>query len=70
MTEFTASLEDVGISPRQHAVLTTAMTSELTQTEIARVVGLDKTTMVVTVDELRRPASPSVVRRAATGASV
>lgn len=64
MTEFTASLEDVGISPRQHAVLTTAMTSELTQTEIARVVGLDKTTMVVTVDELekaglaeRRPSS-------------
>ena len=63
-TEFTAALEDVGISPRQHAVLTTAMTGELTQTEIARMVGLDKTTMVVTVDELekaglaeRRPSS-------------
>jgi len=64
MTEFTAALEDLGISPRDHAVLTTAMTGEFTQTEIARAVGLDKTTMVVTVDELeaaglaeRRPSS-------------
>jgi MarR family transcriptional regulator, transcriptional regulator for hemolysin len=64
MTEFTAALEDLGISPRDHAVLTTAMTGEFTQTEIARTVGLDKTTMVVTVDELeaaglaeRRPSS-------------
>jgi len=51
-TEMTAALEEVGISPRSHAVLTTAMTGEHTQTEIARIVGLDKTTMVVTVDEL------------------
>jgi MarR family transcriptional regulator, transcriptional regulator for hemolysin len=63
-TEFTAALEDVGISPRAHSVLATAMTGEFTQTEIARMVGLDKTTMVVTVDELeaaglaeRRPSS-------------
>jgi MarR family transcriptional regulator, transcriptional regulator for hemolysin len=63
-TEMTAALEDVGISPRSHAVLTTAMWGEHTQTEIARLVGLDKTTMVVTVDELeaaglaeRRPSS-------------
>lgn len=63
-TEMTAALEDLGISPRTHAVLTTAMTGEHTQTEIARIVGLDKTTMVVTVDELeaaglaeRRPSS-------------
>jgi MarR family transcriptional regulator, transcriptional regulator for hemolysin len=63
-TEMTAALEDLGISPRAHAVLTTAMTGEHTQTEIARIVGLDKTTMVVTVDELeaaglaeRRPSS-------------
>jgi MarR family transcriptional regulator, transcriptional regulator for hemolysin len=52
MTESTAALEQSGISPREHAVLATAMTGELTQTEIARQVGLDKTTMVVTVDEL------------------
>ena len=48
----TIVVEDLGISPRAHAVLTTAMTGELTQSEIARIVGLDKTTMVVTVDEL------------------
>jgi MarR family transcriptional regulator, transcriptional regulator for hemolysin len=63
-TEMTAALEDVGISTRSHAVLTTALTGEHTQTEIARQLGLDKTTMVVTVDELeaaglaeRRPSS-------------
>jgi MarR family transcriptional regulator, transcriptional regulator for hemolysin len=52
MTESTAALEASGISPREHSVLATAMTGEYTQTEIARAVGLDKTTMVVTVDEL------------------
>ena len=64
MTEMSAALEDLGISPRAHAVLTTALTGEHTQTEIARLVGLDKTTMVVTGDELeaaglaeRRPSS-------------
>jgi DNA-binding MarR family transcriptional regulator len=63
-TELTAALEEVGISPRAHSVLATAKTGELTQSEIARLVGLDKTTMVVTVDELeaaglaeRRPSS-------------
>jgi len=52
--EFTAALEQLGISPREHSVLFTAMTGEFTQTEIAKMVGLDKTTMVVTVDELER----------------
>jgi MarR family transcriptional regulator, transcriptional regulator for hemolysin len=51
-TEMTAALEDIGISPRAHMVLTTALTGEHTQTQIAKQVGLDKTTMVVTVDEL------------------
>ena len=51
-TELTAALEDSGISPREHSVLATAMTGEFTQTELARMVGLDKTTMVVTLDEL------------------
>ena len=51
--ELTAALEqEVGISPRAHCVLTTAMTGAFTQTELAHAVGLDKTTMVVTVDEL------------------
>ena len=51
-TELTAALQESGISPREHSVLATAMTGDYTQTELARVVGLDKTTMVVTLDEL------------------
>ena len=51
-TELTAALEDLGISPRAHAVLTAAASGEHTQSELARTVGLDKTTMVVTLDEL------------------
>jgi DNA-binding MarR family transcriptional regulator len=51
-TELTAALEGLGISPRAHAVLAAAATGDHTQTELARMVGLDKTTMVVTLDEL------------------
>jgi MarR family transcriptional regulator, transcriptional regulator for hemolysin len=51
-TQLTAALHDLGVSPRAHCVLSTAMTGELTQTELAQAVGLDKTTMVVTIDEL------------------
>jgi MarR family transcriptional regulator, transcriptional regulator for hemolysin len=51
-TELTAALEDLGVSPRAHHVLHTALGGEYTQTELARIVGLDKTTMVVTLDEL------------------
>jgi DNA-binding MarR family transcriptional regulator len=64
MTMSTAALEGSGISPREHAVLATAMTGDHTQIELARLVGVDKTTMVVTVDALeaaglaeRRPSS-------------
>jgi MarR family transcriptional regulator, transcriptional regulator for hemolysin len=53
-TEMTAALEGLGISPRAHCVLSTAMAGDHTQTEVARTVGLDKTTMVVTLDELER----------------
>ena len=63
-TEITAALEDLGISPRAHAVLVAALSGNHTQTELARMAGLDKTTMVVTLDELeatglaeRRPSS-------------
>jgi DNA-binding MarR family transcriptional regulator len=52
MTEFAAALEPFGMSPREHAVLVAAMENERTQTDLARSVGLDKTTMVGTVDEL------------------
>jgi MarR family transcriptional regulator, transcriptional regulator for hemolysin len=51
-TEMTAALEDLGVSPRAHCVLSSAMTGEYTQTQLARMVDLDKTTMVVTLDEL------------------
>jgi DNA-binding MarR family transcriptional regulator len=51
-TELTRALEEAGLSPRAHAVLTTAMCGERTQGDIAKCVGLDKTTMVVTLDEL------------------
>jgi MarR family transcriptional regulator for hemolysin len=62
--QLTAAMMDLGISPRAHCVLSTAMTGEYTQTALAQTVGLDKTTMVVTIDELeaaglaeRRPAA-------------
>jgi MarR family transcriptional regulator, transcriptional regulator for hemolysin len=51
-TELTAALEGSGISPRGHAVLATATRGEHTQTDLARLVGIDKTTMMVTLDEL------------------
>ena len=51
-TQLTAALEDVGISPRSFCLLSKAMTGEYTQIELAQAVGLDKTTMVVTLDEL------------------
>ena len=63
-TETTAALEGLGLGPRGFCVLKAAQSGELTQTEIAQMVGLDKTTMVVTVDQLeatglakRRPSA-------------
>jgi DNA-binding MarR family transcriptional regulator len=63
-TQLTAALEDVGISPRVFHVLKHATAGEYTQTELAQAVGLDKTTMTVTMDHLeaaglaeRRPSS-------------
>jgi DNA-binding MarR family transcriptional regulator len=51
-TELTAGLERLGLSPRAYCVLATALTGEQTQTELAQRIGIDKTTMVVTLDEL------------------
>ncbi len=63
-TELTAGLAELGISPRGHCVLSKARGHERTQTQIAELAALDKTTMVVTVDHLesaglaeRRPSS-------------
>ena len=54
ITEMTRAFEDMGVSPRGHCVLSTAASGEFTQKELADAIGLDKTTMVVTIDELER----------------
>lgn len=53
-TEMTARMEGIGVYPRGYCVLTAALYGGLTQTEIAQRIGVDKTTMVVTVDELEK----------------
>jgi len=53
-TEMTAELQALGISPRAHCVLAHALRGELTQSQVAEQCALDKTTMVVTMDELER----------------
>jgi MarR family transcriptional regulator for hemolysin len=64
VSEVAAGLEPLGVSNRGYHVLATARTGEFTQKELAERIGLDKTTMVVTVDELeekglaeRKPSS-------------
>jgi MarR family transcriptional regulator, transcriptional regulator for hemolysin len=52
--ELTAGLTELGISPRAHCVLSKAIGGELTQSQLAGLCSLDKTTMVVTMDELER----------------
>jgi MarR family transcriptional regulator for hemolysin len=53
-SELTAALSELGISPRAHCVLSKAMAGGQTQSRLAELSALDKTTMVVTVDELER----------------
>ena len=50
----TAALAPLGLSGRGYHVLRAALSGEHTQKELADMVGLDKTTMVVTIDELER----------------
>jgi DNA-binding MarR family transcriptional regulator len=65
LAESQVALAPLGLGSRGYCVLSTALGGPHTQTEIADLVGLDKTTMVVTVDELerqglaRRVASPT-----------
>ena len=54
VSEVAAALEPLGVSNRGYHVLATARTGEYTQKELAEQIGLDKTTMVVTVDELEK----------------
>lgn len=48
------ALAEVGVTPRDQCVLAKAMTGEHTQGQLAEMAGLDKTTMVVTLDSLER----------------
>jgi DNA-binding MarR family transcriptional regulator len=50
--EQTARLENLGIAPRGYCVLRAALDGEYTQGEIGQIIGVDKTTMVVTLDSL------------------
>jgi DNA-binding MarR family transcriptional regulator len=52
--EIEAALAATGLTSRQHQVLTAALGAEHTQTRLANILGLDKTTMMVTLDELER----------------
>jgi DNA-binding MarR family transcriptional regulator len=63
-TQMTAAFIEIGITPRAYCVLFHALEAERTQIQLAEISDLDKTTMVVTVDELekaglaeRRPSS-------------
>jgi DNA-binding MarR family transcriptional regulator len=51
-TELAAAFQPLGLTPRGHAVLGAAMSGKHTQKQLAELVGLDKTTMVATLDEL------------------
>jgi MarR family transcriptional regulator for hemolysin len=51
-SELAAALSPLGVSPRGHSVLSAACTGGHTQKQLAELVGLDKTTMVATLDEL------------------
>ncbi|MFV2100863.1 MarR family winged helix-turn-helix transcriptional regulator [Micromonospora sp. LOL_024] len=63
--EHAAGLAELGISPRAHCVLARARAGGLTQRQIGELCGVDKTTMVVTLDHLeaaglaRRVPSPT-----------
>src|SRR3954447_19392535 len=50
--EVTAAIEPLGITMREFQVLKTAVQGSYTQKDLADLVGLDKTTMVATIDEL------------------
>jgi MarR family transcriptional regulator, transcriptional regulator for hemolysin len=53
-TRMAAAFAEIGITPREYCVLYHAMEAERTQIQLAEISDLDKTTMVVTMDELER----------------
>lgn len=50
--EAAIELQKIGTTPRSYCVLSKAREGEFTQIELAKRCGLDKTTMVVAIDEL------------------
>jgi MarR family transcriptional regulator for hemolysin len=52
--ESAAALEPLGVGSRGVCVLSTALGGAFTQTQLAGLIGIDKTMMMVTVDELER----------------
>lgn len=53
-TELASALEPLGLGPRGFCVLSSALNRDLTQKELGAAIGIDKTTLVVTLDELER----------------
>ena len=53
-TQMAAALDEIGLTPRMHCVLVHALEEERTQIQLAEIGGMDKTTMVVTVDALEK----------------
>lgn len=53
-TQMAAAFTELGITPRAFCVLYHALEAERTQIQLAELADLDKTTMVVTVDELEK----------------
>jgi DNA-binding MarR family transcriptional regulator len=53
-TRMTAAFAQIGMTPRSYCVLSHAMSGEYTQIELAKLCDLDKTTMVIAMDELER----------------
>jgi DNA-binding MarR family transcriptional regulator len=51
-TQMSAAFAEIGITPRAFCLLFHAMEAERTQIQLAELADLDKTTMVVTIDEL------------------
>jgi MarR family transcriptional regulator for hemolysin len=52
--ELASRLAEVQLSPRKYCVLSKALADDLTQIRLAEASMLDKTTMVVTLDELEK----------------
>jgi DNA-binding MarR family transcriptional regulator len=50
--ELAVALEPLGLGSRGYCVLATALDQDHTQIELAKLIGVDKTTMVVTIDQL------------------